>query len=159
MQLPPIIQLFFSGWPGFVYNDQPGFNTVLLLTYTGRACYSMVNLQLGYLPAPPVVTAVSPLLGPVTGQTVVTLTGTGFRPLSQQNVLCYFGDQPPITATYVSDSEVQCQTGEGTGDVPLNLAVLQDGNRYLISQDGQHTPFNVRFVFYGTTALFQCLSS
>lgn len=109
----------------------------------------MVNLQLGYLPAPPIVSTVSPLLGPQVGGTVVTLTGSGFRPVDQQNVLCYFGSQSPVVASYVNPSTVQCQTPAGTGDVALNLAVLQDGNRYLISQDGQHTPFNVRFTFYG----------
>lgn len=137
---------FSAGWGNYVYF---GNNTVSILT-GAQACYSTVTLQLGYVIAPPVISTLGPLNGPETGETNVTLTGTGFRSPAKQNITCIFG-ATHVNATYVSDTVVKCEAPPGTGVVPLMFKAYQDGILFDLTQDGQTQLFITNFTYYGTS--------
>lgn len=105
------------------------------------------------------VTGVAPLLGPISGGTKITVTGTGFgidygNETSEKysDMVCLLGESP-ATATIVSPTSLSCQTPPGFGNadasvhgsVPLTIARRgDDGTTVLTRSDS--TPFNYLYL-------------
>jgi hypothetical protein len=67
----------------------------------------------------PMVLSVSPVLGPVTGNTVITFAGSNMI----RGMSCQFNDTS-VTAVYISNSIITCLTPPKTlGDYPILLSV------------------------------------
>ncbi len=66
---------------------------------------------------PTTVTGLSPTLGPLTGGTNVTITGTGFTGLTAVD----FGTTPATSDTFVSDTSITAESPPGTGAVDVTV--------------------------------------
>jgi hypothetical protein len=69
----------------------------------------------------PVVSAITPARGPTTGNTLVTLTGTGFR----DGMTVRLGDVPCTPATVIDDTRVTCLTAAHLAG-PVDATVAYD---------------------------------
>ena len=74
--------------------------------------------------APPVVAALAPDSGSVSGGTVVTITGQGFAGASA----VLFGDEPAQAFTVDSDSQITATTPKGGGDVHVSVTTAGGTN-------------------------------
>jgi IPT/TIG domain/Putative Ig domain len=98
-------------------------------------------LETTSVPNIPSVTGVSPITGPATGGTNVTVTGTNFTPTSTVS----FGGGPATTTTYVSASELQATAPPscaGAVDVTVtsNGLTSRANNQDLFSSTGNSCP-------------------
>jgi YVTN family beta-propeller protein len=73
--------------------------------------------QFTYIPSPPTVTGVNPSVGPQSGGTVVTITGTNFVQVAQ----VLFGTTPSAFFVVNSDSSITAVSPAGTGTVDVRV--------------------------------------
>jgi hypothetical protein len=109
------------------------------MEYILTSCCPFFSSSFFFLPlawiffaAPETVSAILPTTGPTSGNTVVTVTGTGFqdvfaRPDHFARLTCVFGSPPPssisVNATLVSSSELKCISPSHTaGSVTVRIA-------------------------------------
>lgn len=87
--------------------------------------------------ASPTVTSLLPPLGPSTGSTLVTVTGTNF--ISNSGITCKFGTAAAVSAAWRSASLLECVSPSGSsGSVAVE-----------VSNNGQDYSSNaVQFVYY-----------
>jgi outer membrane autotransporter protein len=72
---------------------------------------------------PTVVTSISPTGGPAAGGTSVTITGSGFSCAKGNIDAVTFGSTTAISATFVSDTEIDATSPPGTGTVDVRVTV------------------------------------
>jgi len=79
----------------------------------------------------PLLTAISPRFGTVTGGTLVTFTGTGFSAVKTENTIII--DEVPCVVESSSATEVKCTTGKRPGlrTSRLSITVANKGNAAL----------------------------
>jgi IPT/TIG domain len=96
--------------------DSPAGTGVVDVTVTTPAGTSATSAadQFTYIAAP-VVTGLSPINGPVTGGTLVTITGTGFAGATAVD----FGTAAATNVTVVSNTEITADSPAGTGVVQV----------------------------------------
>jgi hypothetical protein len=81
---------------------------------TGGTSVKSVADQFSYAP---VVTGISPALGPATGGTQVTITGAGFTGATAVN----FGNTPATSFSVVSDNQITATSPAGAGTVDVTV--------------------------------------
>jgi hypothetical protein len=92
--------------------------------YEGYATNSVGTAYSSYstfttIPSAPTVTGITPNLGPATGGTAVTITGTSFVPTSA----VYFGSTPVTTFTVTNDTSISLTSPAGmTGIVDVTVS-------------------------------------
>ena len=72
--------------------------------------------------AVPVVEAVVPALGPLTGGTIVTISGHGFDEIGGDDVQCVFGNEI-VTGAVISSEKVECATPAASDASPGQVRV------------------------------------
>ena len=88
---------------------------VTVTTPVGTSATSTAD-QFNYVTAP-TVTALSPTIGPATGDTLVTITGTAFTNASAVD----FGTVPATNVTVVNDTTITADSPAGTGVVNVTV--------------------------------------
>jgi len=71
---------------------------------------------------------ITPATGPLAGNTVVTITGTGF--LNSNYLRCQFGNSMVVNAIFVSSSSVRCTAPSGSGSEQV---FVSNNNQQFIS--------------------------
>ena len=77
------------------------------------------------------ISGLSQVAGPEDGQTLVTITGTGF---SKSPVTVFFGSVPSSTSITTSDTSINTVSPKGTGMVDVRL-VNADGTSAIVPAD------------------------
>ena len=100
------------------YSSVAGPVTVTLNNPDGQS----VELAMGYqyVSAPPVLTSFNPSSGPVTGGTMVVISGSGF----QYGTQVFFGDTPAVNVTYANMYTLTCESPEAAGPGEVWLKVV-----------------------------------
>ena len=109
--------------PGCVYQAAAPFTGVDSFDYTiedgqGGSATATVNVAFGDPPTPPTISAIDPVVGPTTGGTIVTITGTDLSGASAVD----FGGAAGSDITVVSDTELTATTPAGAaGEVNVTV--------------------------------------
>jgi uncharacterized repeat protein (TIGR03803 family) len=132
----PLAGYSFTGWSGSGGTFSSSSTNPTTFTITGNAT---VTATFGALPGTPVVTGVLPRVGPVSGGTRVTLTGTGFQPGATITI----GGTAAGSVVFVSSTSLTATTPPrpvGPADVavtnPGGAASLMLPNGFLYTTSG-----------------------
>lgn len=106
---------------------RPGSVTVSILSH-GQKLASVGELAVEYIEEVHISSS-SPLLGPATGGTTVTILGKGFHP--EEEYMCAFGSSQPVYGKLVNNSAVTCNTpmkcgSESSSEVVLRLLIISE---------------------------------
>ena len=99
------------------YSSQAGHVTIIVQNPDGQVAELAMGFE--YISPPPMLTNINPSNGPVTGGTVIVLSGSGFQAGSQ----VFFGGQPAASVTYASMYSMSCVSpvAESAGEVGLKV--------------------------------------
>lgn len=106
-----------------------GFVVVSLCLSVGNVMCSDCSLTVYFsVVAPETVAAILPTNGPVSGSTLVTVTGTKFR--SEYTPVCRFGTVGTVQATYHSGSLFVCLSPAASGAAAIALEVSNNNQDF-----------------------------
>ncbi len=88
----------------------------------------------------PVLTGITPALGPATGSTQVTITGAGFTGATTVN----FGSTAAASFTVVSDTKITATSPAGTGKVDITVTTPGGTSAKLSADQFSYTPVVTR---------------
>jgi hypothetical protein len=117
--------------PPWFRPNQNGPFTPVALVVADDVMGVISNFTLDYLYyREPVVTALSPRSGNVSGGALVYVMGTGF--INTLELVCHFGDNPPQTATFINSTRLSCIAPPWSQGEPAEIPVevSENGNDF-----------------------------
>jgi len=115
---------------GFVVSTTPACNLTLSID-DNPANFAVEGYSFIYeVEETPTITSISPRMGTAMGGTLVTLTGTGFSPLAENNTVTI--NTFDCAVVFSNETVIQCETSPRWSYEPTSLSVHVEGKGYSV---------------------------